>query len=156
MQCVVALHPEAKTLSPMTVSYFSGSRSMKSWARAAWAEAMTRLMGMPASYDLIAHRVVEENGLLGYVANLGTERSQAHIPQVVSSCGCCPRWRRRNVGSGLQGWICRAAGAQPAPPPHPAGPPDLISRNTAVPLLHAIVESRHSRIGSGGGNSFMT
>ncbi len=34
--------------------------------------------------DVVADRIVEENRLLGYVANLGTERSQADIPQVMS------------------------------------------------------------------------
>ena len=58
---------------------------MKSWASAALAASITRSGDVRLAVgDVVADGVVEEDGLLGDLADLSAERAETHVAKVVA------------------------------------------------------------------------
>ena len=72
--------------SPMMVSYPSGSFWMKSWARAALGGCDHGAVGNVrlSVGDVVAHGVVEQDGVLGDDADLPPQRGQRDVAHVVA------------------------------------------------------------------------
>ena len=101
---------------------------------------------------LLRHRVVEENRLLGDVADLGTERSQAHIPQVMSIDADAARGDIEEARDQVhQGGFAGAAGTDQR---HHLAPRDHqvdVSQHLPFAFFIAIVEADIFEFGSPGG-----